>query len=107
MLEEIRSFFEELQQPFTWPDNLPAIATGLDLRALSERHWRLAMQYLDELEAKIVELYVIGPDDPAAIDLIDEVVAIVRQRDKTLDLRLQEIGELMQKKGAIIRGLRS
>jgi hypothetical protein len=108
MLDEIQSFFEELQQPFSWPDNLPAITLGRDFRAESERHWRLAMQYLDELEAKIVELYAIGADVPAAIDLIDEVVAIIRRKDKAQDLRVREIGQLMQKRGApIVRGLGS
>jgi hypothetical protein len=43
MLDEIRSFFEELRKPFKWPENLSAIdpAAERELRAESERHWRL------------------------------------------------------------------
>jgi hypothetical protein len=103
MLEEIRSFFEELRGPFRWPEGLPAMAAGMDLRAESERHWRLAMQYLDELEAKIVELYEAGADVPALIELIDEVVAIIRQKGEPHDVRVREIGRLMQARSAPIR----
>ena len=95
MLDEIRSFFEELRQPFTWPDNLPAIAAGRDLRAESERHWRLAMQYLDQLEASLLEIYEAGADDPAAIEFFDNVISIIRRRDKSDDDRLREIGKLL------------
>jgi hypothetical protein len=104
MLEEIRSFFEELRKPFKWPENLSAIdpAAERELRAESERHWRLAMQYLDEMEAKIVDLYEVGADVPALIDLIDEVIAIIRRKDKPHELRVREIGQLMQKRGAQI-----
>jgi hypothetical protein len=48
------------------------------------------------MEAKIVELYEAGADVPAAIDLVDEVVAIIRRKDKPRDLRLKEIGRLIE-----------
>jgi hypothetical protein len=106
MLDEIRMFFEELREAPapTWPEGVPTInpATGEDLRAESELHWRLAMQFLDDLETKIVDLYDAGADVPAAIDLIDEVVAIIRRKDKSKELRVREIGQLMQKRGAQI-----
>jgi hypothetical protein len=104
MLDEIRSFFEELrEEPApTWPEGVSAIAlaTERDLRAESEHHWRLMMQSVDDLETKIVGLYEAGTDVPAAIDLIDEVVAIIRRNDKLPELRVREIGQLMQKRGA-------
>ena len=60
MLDEIRSFFAELRDaPATpWPEGVPEInlATGENLRALSELHWRLMMQSVDDLETKTVEL---------------------------------------------------
>jgi hypothetical protein len=47
---------------------IPAIdpATGRDLRAESEHHWRLMMECGDDLETKIVDLYDAGADLPAA-----------------------------------------
>jgi hypothetical protein len=56
------------------------------------------MQALDEMETKIVDLYDAGADVPAAIDLVDEVVAIIRRKDKPQDLRVKEIGQLLQKR---------
>jgi hypothetical protein len=102
MLGEIRSFFAELRdEPFKWPEGVPAIdpVTGRDLRAESEHHWRLMMQSLDDLETKIVDLYDAGADVPAAIDLIDEVVAIIRRKVSPQE-RILEIGRLLQKRGA-------
>jgi hypothetical protein len=54
------------------------------------------MEAADKMEAKIVELYEAGADVPAAIDLVDEVVAIIRRKDKPRDLRLKEIGRLIE-----------
>ena len=71
---------------------------GGDLRAESEQHWRLAMEAADKMEAKIIDLYDAGADVPAAIDLLDEVVAIIRRKDKPQDLRVKEIGQLLQKR---------
>ena len=98
MLNEIRSFFEKLRQKPApaLPEGVSAIGSdGGDLRAEPEHHWRLMMQSVDELEAKIVDLYDAGADDSAAIDLIDEVVVIIRRRDKPQDMRVQEIGHVM------------
>jgi hypothetical protein len=104
MLDEIRSFFEELRKPFKWPENLSTIDPAIEhkLRTESELHWRLAMQSLDDLETKIVELYEAGADVPAAIDLIDEVMVIIRRKDKPQELRVREIGQLMQERGGQI-----
>jgi hypothetical protein len=97
MLDEIRSFFEKLREPPAWPEGVSTIGpNGRDLRAESERRWRLAMEAADKMEAKIVELYEAGADVPAAIDLVDEVVAIIRRKDKPRDLRLKEIGRLIE-----------
>jgi hypothetical protein len=98
MLDEIRSFFEEQRTPFKWPEGLPAVVAGSDMRAESEKHWRLAMHYLDELEAKIVDLYDAGADIPAAIDIVDEIVAIIRRKSVPQDQRVREIGQLMRKR---------
>jgi hypothetical protein len=102
MLGEIRSFFEKLREEPApaWPKGVSAIGPdGRDLRAESERHWRLAMEAADKMEVMIVDLYEAGADVPAAIDLIDEVVAIIRRKDKPRDLRVKEIGRLMEKWG--------
>jgi hypothetical protein len=58
--------------------------------------------YLDELEARIVEIYDAGADVPVAIELIDEVVAIIRWKSEPHEVRVREIGQLMQKRGAQI-----
>jgi hypothetical protein len=99
MLDEIRSFFDVLRRPFEWPEGLPAIGTdGSDLRAESEHHWRLATEAVDKMEAMIINLYDAGADDPAAIDLLDEVVAILRRKDEPQDTRFVEIGKLLGKR---------
>jgi hypothetical protein len=106
MLDEIRSFFGELwEQPAPpWPEGVPAInpATGEDLRALSEKYWRLRAECIEGMEAKIVDLYDCGADIPAMIDLIDDVVAIIRRKGQPADARLDEIGQLMRSRGATI-----
>jgi len=104
MLDEIRTFFEELrQQPAPlWPEGVPVInpATGEDLRAVSELHWRLQSQCADELEAKIIGLYEAGADNTAAIGIFDEVVAIVRRKTDPHEVRVKEIGRLMKARGS-------
>jgi hypothetical protein len=106
MLNEIRAFFEELRNEpqLPWPEGVPAISpvTGEDMRARSNLHWQLAKQYGDDLETRLVDLYDAGADTPALIDLMDEVVAIIRRKDKPRDQRVREIGELMQKMAASI-----
>jgi hypothetical protein len=100
MLDEIRSFFEKLrEQPApAWPEGALVIGPdGGDLRAESEQHWRMTMEAVDKMETMIVHLYEAGADVPAAIDLIDEVVAIIRRKDKPRDLRVKEIDRLMEK----------
>ena len=57
------------------------------MRAESEKHWRLAMYYLDELQAKIVSLSEAGADSPAAIDIVDEVVAIIQRKGEPHEAR--------------------
>ena len=103
MLDEIRSFFEALRgEPApTWPEGVSPInpVTGENLQAVSELHWRLATQSLDELEIKIVGLYDAGEDEPALIDLMDEVVAIIRRKGE-LQGRVREIVQLLQTRGA-------
>jgi hypothetical protein len=104
MLNEIRAFFEELRnepQPL-WPEGVPTISpvTGEDMRALSEHHWQLAKQCGDDLETKLVDLYDAGADTPAMIDLMDEVVAVIRLKDKPRDQRVREIGRLLQQTAA-------
>jgi hypothetical protein len=99
MLEEIRRFFDEQRRPPPkWPDHVPAISpvTGEDLRAESERHWRLAMQSLDEIEAVVIGLYEDGADDPASIDVLDGVIATMRRKDEKYATRLKEIWRLMR-----------
>ena len=96
MLDEIRSFFESLRKPFNWPESFPTTDPVVrELRAESEHHWRLSMHYLDETEAKIVEVYDAGGDVPATIDLIDEVVAVIRRKEKSPEQRFEEIARLL------------
>jgi hypothetical protein len=99
MLADIRRFFDDQRgPPPKWPEHLPAISpiTGEDLQAESERHWRLAMRYLDEIEAVVIRLYEDGAHDPAAIDVLDRVIANIRRKHETYETRLEEIWRLMQ-----------
>jgi len=99
MLDEIRSFFEELRYPFSWRPNPSQEGpfTDTELRAESERHWRLEMEAVDALETAVLHLYDAGTDDAAAIDLLDEVVVIVRRKDEQRELRFREIAELLSR----------
>ena len=65
----------------------------------SELYWRLMMEGRYDLEFKIVDLYETRAD-PAAIDLINEVIAIIRRNGEPRDARFREIWRLMQKSGA-------
>ena len=55
------------------------------------------MQYLDEIEAVIIGLYEEGADNSAAIDLLDGVIVIIRQKGESYAARLKEIGRLLRK----------
>jgi hypothetical protein len=106
MLEEIRSFFREVrEEPApTWPDCLSKIDPAeRDLRVESELNWRLMMEARYDLEFKIVDLYDTRADVPAAIDLINEVIAIIRRNGEPRDARFREIWCLMQNSGAPVR----
>jgi hypothetical protein len=106
MLDEIRQFFEELrEQPRPrWPEGVPTIdlATGEDLRAVSESRWRFMMDCLDNLETTVIGIYNRGVDDPAAIDFIDELVAIIRRKGEPHQQRVEEIWQLARKRGPSI-----
>jgi len=91
MLDEIRSFFERLRKPHTWPEHL---SPHSELRAQSEEHWRLSMESLDRMEEALIRIYKARGDDPAAIDVFDEIISIIRRKDKLDDERVREIGEL-------------
>jgi hypothetical protein len=103
MIDEIRSFFDGLRdEPAPpWPEGTPPIhpITGVDLRALAEQHHRLGLQSLDDMEAKIMDLYEAGASVPAAIDLVDGVVAIIRRKNEAPVDRLWQIGRLVGHKG--------
>lgn len=81
MLDEIKSFFDQLRTPLEWPDHLPSIdpVTGVNLRAHVEKHHRLAMLALDKTEFHLLEIYRAGTDSVAAIDFLDRVIAIIRR----------------------------
>jgi hypothetical protein len=105
MLDEIRSFFREVgEEPApTWPEGLSRIDPAeRDLRAESELNWRLMMEGRYDLEFKIVDLYETRADVPAAIDLINEVIAIIRRNGEPRDARFREIWRLVQKSVAPI-----
>jgi hypothetical protein len=99
MLEEIRRFFDEQRgAPPKWPEHLPAISpiTGEDLRAESERHWRLAMDCIDEFEATVLTLYDAGADNTRAIGFLDDVMTIIRRTSESHQERSLEIGRLLR-----------
>jgi hypothetical protein len=101
MFEEIRPFFDRLRkqpQP-EWPKNLSAIDPDFEMELLadSEKHWRLAMECLDEMEVAIVQIYDAGADDPVAIDLLDEIVSLIRGKG-TDEVRLAKIAKLLRER---------
>lgn len=99
MLEEIRRFFDEQRGPSPkWPEHLPAISpiTGEDLRAESEKHWRLAMECLDEFERKILLLHDAGGESTRAIGFLDDVMTIIRRKNESHQERSLEIGRLLR-----------
>ena len=99
MLEEIRRFFDEQRgPPPKWPEHLPAISpiTGEDLRAESEKHWRLAMECLDEFERRILLLHDAGGESTRAIGFLDDVMTIIRRKNESHQERSLEIGRLLR-----------
>jgi hypothetical protein len=97
MLDEIKSFFDQLRTPLEWPDHFPSIdpITGADLRAHVEKHHRVAMLALDKTEFHLLEIYRAGIDSTAAIDFLDRVIAIIR-RDGSADERMRAIGRFLR-----------
>jgi hypothetical protein len=106
MLDEIRSFFEDARDHdrVRWPEHLSTIGPGMirELQTGFKNKGQLARQVLDDLESTVVGLYERGAGAPGMIDVIDEVVAIIRQKDETLDMRVVEILQLLQKGGVPI-----
>lgn len=97
MLDEIKSFFDQLRTPPEWPDHLPSIdpITGVNLRAHVEKHHRLAMLALDKTEFHLLEIYRAGGDSATAIEFLDGVIAIIR-RDDSAEERMLAIGRFLQ-----------
>jgi hypothetical protein len=98
MLDEIRSFFDEQRGPApVWPDHLPAInpVTGEDDRANAEKHWRLAMECVDEFEARLLTLYDAGAGNTRAIGFLDDLMIIIRRKSESHRERSLEIGRLL------------
>jgi hypothetical protein len=90
--DEIHSFFGKLrQEPFRWPKNLQE----REARAEAELHWRLMLRSVDDMESKIIEKY-----DAGTIDLIDEVIAIIRRRSESLAERAFKIARMLQRRNA-------
>jgi len=94
MLDQIRSFFEEQRTPFECPEELLLTAETDALRATCRAHWLIARDYLDQMEKTVLELYDAGAEDPAALDFVDKVVAIISQDGKTHNKRIDEILQL-------------
>ena len=92
MLDEIRSFFERLRKPHTWPEHLSAHS---ELRAESERYWRSSMESLDRMEEALIRIYKARGNDPAAIDVFDEIISIIRRKDISNEDRLEDVGQLL------------
>jgi hypothetical protein len=108
MLDEIKSFFDELRTPLEWPDHFPSIdpITGVNLRAHVENHHRIAMLALDKTEFHLLEIYRVGTDSIAAIDFLDRVIAIIR-RDGSADERMREIGRFLRQQDRRILAARA
>jgi hypothetical protein len=106
MLEEIRTLLDQLREPPPWPVLSTALDPKMvaDLRADYEKHWRLAMINLDELEAKLIGIYEAGADNPAYLALFDEVMEIVRRKGEPAGKRVQAIRRLMQERWREVSG---
>lgn len=97
MLDEIRAFFDELRTPFKWPDHYPSTdpISGVDVREHCEKHHRLAMRAVDKTEFHLLEIYPAASDSIAAIDFLDEVMAIIRC-DGTAHERMLALGRFLR-----------
>jgi hypothetical protein len=96
MLDEVRSFFEALRKPVDWPKSFQRRDPRWqkEPRAESEKHRRLAVEDLDRLEAALIEVYEAGAEDLSATDFLDQVISIIRRKDKPAGDRVREIGNL-------------
>lgn len=99
MLDEIRSFFDQLRTPFVWPEDFPSVdpVSGLDYRAHVKKHHGLAMLALDKAEFHLFAIYRAGTDSIAAIEFLDRVIAIMRRKGSP-DQRMHAIGRLLREK---------
>jgi hypothetical protein len=97
MLEEIQVFIDRLrnQKPppitdisATWPE--------MDrwLRVEQAKAHQGMLDTADELEERLRALYEIGADSPYAIDLLDQVVAVIRRGDLTDSQRVRALAIL-------------
>jgi hypothetical protein len=70
------------------------VSLGRELCADSEKHWG-PVGHLNGLGPTLIEIYETGAEHPMKIDLLDQVVSIVR-RKKRPDERVREIAILMR-----------
>ena len=68
---------------------------GSELRSESEKHCGQLVGHLDGLGTALVEMYEAGAEHPIKIDLLDQVVSIIRRKERP-DKRVREIANLMR-----------
>jgi hypothetical protein len=75
---------------------------GCELRAESDKHCGPVAGRLDGLGTALIEMYETGAEHPTKIDLLDQVVSIIR-RKKRSDERIRDIANLMRATGKQMR----
>lgn len=97
MLEEIQAFIDRLRDQKPPPiKDISAIWPEMDqsLREDQARADQAMLAAADEIEDHLRALYEDGADSPDAIDLLDQVVAIIRRTELTDSQRIRELAVL-------------
>jgi hypothetical protein len=97
MLDEIQDFIDRLrnQKPapikdisVTWPE------MDRSLREDQAKAHQGMLEASEQLGERLTNLYEIGADDPDAIEVLDQAVAIIRRNDLTDSQRVRELAVL-------------
>ncbi len=101
MIDEIRSFMEELRRPSGPPQNYASLPPGWyeSLLADYQTHTRLMIESVDKIDDALTVIYNAGADDPVAVDVLDQVVAIIRKRGESPNERMRQIANLLKELG--------
>lgn len=100
MIGEIQAFIDRLRSQEPPPiNNAPVTDPWVEnerakLRVEQANAHRGMLEAVDGIEDALRRLYAEGADDPLAVDQLDQIVAIIRRKDRGDSERVAEIARL-------------